>query len=146
MYLQSFLQKSNLPRSTHQQKELQTRHWKILGFLYLLKSISQQVQLHIPHTASNPWPCAIPPTTSKKHCLHCQELATDALAKEAAQAQAELARLVDAVNGKHAYKIPPLLRHALLQKNSTDRWSECGVRVRVAREWQQRERRRQESW
>ena len=73
MYLQSFLQKSNLPRSTHLQKELQTRHWKIWVFLYLLKPISQQVQLHIPHTVSNPWPCAIPPTTSKKHCLHCQE-------------------------------------------------------------------------
>ena len=40
-------------------------------------------------------------------------LATDALAKEAAQAQAEIARLVDAVNGKHADKIPPLLLHAV---------------------------------
>ena len=53
--------------------------------------------------------------------LATDAIATDALAKEAAQAQAELARLVDAVNGKHADKIPPLLLHALLQKNSNDR-------------------------
>jgi hypothetical protein len=40
-------------------------------------------------------------------------LAADALAKEAAQAQAELARLADAINGKHADKVPSQLLHAV---------------------------------
>lgn len=40
-------------------------------------------------------------------------LAADALAKEAAQAQAELARLADAVAAKSADKVPATLLHAV---------------------------------